>query len=237
MADQPVLATITGDFFQPVRLHYRVLDGKGLLAAFKKLSCVKHDSPRQRWVWLYEGEARSLVFKHSYAQISENLRPIVLGSFSQRTNDAILLDLRSCERALAAIPFFDKHIPRSVAKVAEADVANTLFSATDHPQISPEDVFDQGSSTIRDPQAEVRRLAELMTKAGGFRARLNVLMNSIQSAAEQALPEIERIPIHYYEDGIQGFQLALTLRQIVAKEHWFGNTAYTLSDAIRTVTK
>jgi hypothetical protein len=203
MADKPVLATITGEFFQPVRLHYRMLDNKGLLEAFTKLGCLKHDPPRQRWVWLYDDEASSLPFKHSYAQISVDLRPIVLGSFSLRSNDTLLLDLRSCERALLAIPFFDKYIPRSVAIVKEADIANRLFSATEHPQISPEEVFDQRASTIRDPKAEVERIAELITKADGFRARLAVAMKAIESGTQQTLPEIERIPVHYYEDGFK----------------------------------
>ena len=66
MANKPILATVTGEFFQPVRLHYRVLDGKGLLQAFDKLRCVDHDPARRRWVWMYADEARSLQFKQSY---------------------------------------------------------------------------------------------------------------------------------------------------------------------------
>ena len=41
----------------------------------------------------------------------------------------MILDLRSVEPAWTAIPFFDKYIPRSVAKVIEAEVVNRLFSA------------------------------------------------------------------------------------------------------------
>jgi hypothetical protein len=236
LADKSVLATITGELFQPVRLHYRVFDDKGLLQALTKLSCVKHDPPRQRWVWLYEDEARGLSFKQSYAQISEKLRPIVLGSLIHRTSDTLLLDLRSHERAMAAIPFFDKHIPRGVAKVTEAEVANKLYS-TDNPQLSPEDVFDHQPATVRDPEAEFQRLAEQVKQGRSFRARLDILLKAFQSATQKPLPETERIPVHYYEDGIGGFTLALTLRQIVAREHWSGNTKYTLSDAITATTK
>jgi hypothetical protein len=236
MKNKSILATITGEFFQPVRLHYRVFDEKRLLQAIEKLNCVQLDAPRQRRVWLYEDEARGLEFKHSYPQISEKLRPIVLGSFSLRTLDTLLLDLRSVERALAAIPFFDKHFPRDVAKVTEAEVANKLYS-TDGPQLAPEAVFNQKQSTVPDPKAELERLTELMFQGGSPRARLDIALNAIQSAAHQPLPEIERIPVHYYEDGIAVFRLALSLRQIVAKEHWSGNTRYTLIDAVKTTTK
>jgi hypothetical protein len=235
MADRPILATITGEFFQPVRLHYRVFNSKGLLQAFGKLNCVRHDPPRQRWTWLYEDEAKGLKFRQSYAQIPEKLRPIVLGSLFHRTNDTLLLDLRSCERALAAIPFFDEYIPRGIARVTEAEVANKLYSAAE--RLSPEDVFDQKPSTVRDPKAELQRITELMTQGGSPGARLDIALKAIQSAAQQPLPEAERIPVHYYEDGIAGFQLALSLRQIVAREHWFGNTKYTLIDAINVTTK
>jgi hypothetical protein len=235
MTDKPILATITGDFFQPVRLHYRVFNSKGLLQAFSKLNCVKHDPPRQRWTWLYEDEAKGLTFRQSYAQISGKLRPIVLGSFFHRTDDMLLLDLRSCERAMAAIPFFDEYIHRGVAKVTEAEVTNKLYSAAE--RLSPEDVFDHQPSTIRDPKAELRRLTELMTQGGSPGARLDIALKAIQSAAQQPLPETERIPVHYYEDGIGGFKLVLTLRQIVAREHWSGNAKYTLFDAIKATTK
>jgi hypothetical protein len=51
------------------------------------------------------------------------------------------------------------------------------------------------------------------------------------------LPEIERFPVHYAEDGIEGFKLALRLRQMVAMQHWLGHLEYSLGDAIQLVTK
>jgi hypothetical protein len=59
MADQSLLATMTGEHFQPVRLHYKVLNRSGLLRAFEKLRCLDYDSTRKRWVWLYAHEARN----------------------------------------------------------------------------------------------------------------------------------------------------------------------------------
>ena len=137
--------------------------------------------------------------------------------------------------AKLAIPFFDKHIPRSVARVTEAEVANKLYSL-DNPQLSPADLFDHHVSTSRDPEAELKRLAELVANGRDVGAKLDIALKAIQSAAEETLPEIERIPVHFYEDGIQGFELALRIRQIIAMQHWSGNSAYTLSDAVRSIT-
>src|SRR2546423_985520 len=129
MAEKQLMATVTGEPFQPVRLHYRLLDHKGLLRAFRKLRCIDYDPSGKRWVWLYEHEAKGLRFKRSYPQLPRHLKPIVIGSFFLRTDDELLLDLRSCERAVQAIPFFDRHIPRSVIEVIEAEIANKLFPA------------------------------------------------------------------------------------------------------------
>jgi len=153
MADKPILATVTGEYFQPVRLHYQVLDHDGLLRAFKKLRCLEHDPTEQRWVWLYDHEAKTLRFKRSYAEIHKDLHPIVIGSFFLRTKDKLLLDLRSCERAILAIPFFAKHLPQRVARVTESEIVNKLFSATESTQLTPGDLFDRQVSSYRDPAA------------------------------------------------------------------------------------
>jgi hypothetical protein len=236
MADRPLLATLTGEHFQPVRLHYKVLDQPGLLRAFKKLRCVDYDRTQQRWVWLYEHEAKGLRFKQSYAQIPKDLHPIVIGSFFLRPNDQLLLDLRSCERAILAIPFFDKRLPRSVARVTEAEVVNKLFSAENR-TLTPDSLFDHQASTFIDPQAAMQRFRDLTAGIQDPRERFKVVMEEMESSSKQPLPEIERFPIHYYEDGIVGFAASLRYRQIVALQHWSGNTGYTLMDAIRSVLK
>ena len=79
MADQPLLATMTGEHFQPVRLHYKVLNRMRLLRAFEKLRCLDYDAPRKRRVWLYAHESKRLRFQRSYAQFPKELHPIVIG--------------------------------------------------------------------------------------------------------------------------------------------------------------
>jgi hypothetical protein len=193
MSAKSVLSTVTGELFQPVRLHYQVFNRKALLDSLQKLRCIKHVAEQGRWVWLYEDEARGLPFQNSYDRLPDTLRPIVIGSFFLR-DEGLLLDLRSCERALEAIPFFDKHIPRQAAKVRDAEVVSELFPAEGNERLTPADFFDSPSSEC-----------------------------------------VERFPIHFYEDGIDGFVLALRMRQIVARQHLAGERSYSLGDAIRAV--
>ena len=54
----------------------------------------------------------------------------MIGAFFLRTRETLLLDLRSCERAILAIPFFDTHLPRRLVELEDAEVVNRLFPAT-----------------------------------------------------------------------------------------------------------
>ena len=238
MADQPLLATMTGEHFQPVRLHYRVLNRTGLLRAFEKLRCLDYDPTRKRRVWLYAHEAKRLRLQRSYAQFPKELRPIVIGAFFLRSKEALLLDLRSCERALLAIPFFDRHLPRKLVDLEEAEVVNRLFPATEANQrLTPDALFDSRVGTGLDPEALVQRLAEKTAGARNPAEKTRIALEDLQSRTKQPLPEIERFPVHYAEDGIGGFEVALQLRQMVAMQHWLGNPEYTLGDAIQSVAK
>jgi hypothetical protein len=235
--DKQLLTTLTGEHFQPVRLHYRVLNLQGLLRGFNNLRCLDHDPSKQRWVWLYEHEARKLEFQQSYAQIPKQLRPIVIGSFYLGDHDRLLLALRSCERALAAISFFDKHIPRSAARVTEAEIVNRLIAVDEMGDPTPESIFDQQSSTFTDPDAEVRRIKELVAPIHEPEEKLRVALEDMQTRSKRPLPPTERFPIYYYNEGLDSFFAALKMRQIVALQHWLGNTEYSLHDVIQLMQK
>jgi hypothetical protein len=236
MADQSLLATMTGEHFQPVRLHYQVLNRTGLLRAFERLRCLDYDPTRKRWVWLYGHEAKKLRFQRSYAQFPKELHPIVIGAFFLRAKGTLLLDLRSCERALLAIPFFDTHLPRKLVELEDAEVVNRLFPATQtNLNLTPDALFDPQIGTGIDPDAAVQRLAEKTAGVRDPEKKIRLVLEDLQSRAKAPLPEIERIPIHYAEDGIDGFTLALRLRQIVAMQHWLGHPEYTLGDAIQSL--
>ena len=128
MPDRPLLVTTTGEPFQPARLHYTVRDRRGLEACMRGLECMSFDKGRNRWVWHFDAEALSLKFKRSWKDVSQH-GPVVLGSFYVCGTSAAELYVRSVERALMAVTFFDQYIPRTVASITDMDVADRLFSA------------------------------------------------------------------------------------------------------------
>jgi hypothetical protein len=236
MSDRSLLATMTGEHFQPVRLHYRVLNHSALLRAFEKLRCLDYDATLKRWVWLYAHEAKRLRFQRSYAQFPKEFHPMVIGAFFPRTKETLLLDLRSCERALLAIPFFDSHLPRKLVKLEEAEVVNRLFPATEtNLKLTPGALFDHQPSARINPEALVQQLFERTARVRDPQEKIKIALEDLESRADEPLPEIDRFPVHYAEDGIQDFTMALRLRQIVAMQHWLGNLEYTMRDAIQSI--
>jgi hypothetical protein len=208
------------------------------LRAFEKLRCLDYDATQKRWVWLYAHEAKKLRFQKSYAQFPDELHPIVIGAFFMRTKETLLLDLRSCERAILAIPFFDRNLPRKLVELEDAEVVNRLFSATKtNTKLTPAALFDPEIGTGIDPEALVQRLAEKTADVRDLEEKFEIVLEDLKSRSKEPLPEIERFPVHYTEDGIDGFKVALRLRQIVALRHWLGDTEYTLGDAVQSLVR
>lgn len=230
MTDRPLLATTTGESFQPARLHYSILDVRRLEACFRKLRCLVFDKARSRWVWHYDDEARSLKFEQSWKDVSQN-GAVVLGSFYIRGGKAAELCLRSIERALLATTFFDKHIPRTVARVTNIDIANRLFSA-DESALTPESLFSAAEANLRQNAIEREQLLANPKKLAAE------FFQQQSTGKGTQLPEFERLPTNFYEDGIQHLTHVLKLRQRLAMEHWLGNRDATMYGLIEeTVTR
>jgi len=188
--------TLTGEPFQPARVHYDLLDENELRASFSRLQCVRFDAARDRWVWLYDNEAEGLEFKIPRTALPPNKQPVILGSILVRS-PRMLVDVRSFDRAVKAIVFLDRHIGRSTAKATHVSLVNRLFDASEGVH----------------------------------------LMRTFERFFEGGDERVERLPLSYYEDGINPLKAALAMRGVVALEHWKGNTSFTMSDAIREVTR
>jgi len=225
MSDRPLPATTTGEPFQPVRLHYSVRDRRRLEACLRKLRCMDFDEDRNRWVWLYDGEASFFKFEQSWKSVSK-CGAVVLGSFHIRDTGAVELYLRSIERTLMAVAFFDEHVPRTVARLTDMDVANRLFSV-DERHLGLEALFAAAEGDLRRQAVEHEN----------FLANPMRMMAELFLKRRKQLPEFERLPTYFYEDGIEPLTTALGFRQCLAMEHWMGNHDITLFDLIqRSVT-
>jgi hypothetical protein len=220
--------TSTGEIFQPIRLHYEVIETEKLPIEFSKLQCMDYDHQQERWVWLYTAEADRL-FKNQPNK--EN--PIVIGEFILKGDKKIVLNLRSFERAIEALVFFDRYIPRTTARVTHITTINKLFNIEEATSITKLDkIFERSDITIRNPEVITQKLLEIAKKTDNQAKRSKAVGQFIEELSSQAQPEIEKFPTNYYEDGIDSVRCSLNTIKHVAIQHWKGNKDYTTRDAI-----
>jgi hypothetical protein len=226
--------TMTGEIHQPVRLYYDLYDKAKVLQVFKTLRCVQFDLDKEAWVWLFQSEAKKLKFATPYNKIPKHRRPIVLGEFHFTQDDVMWLDVRSHERATKAIVFFDRRIPRSAAQVTHAAIVNRFFGVSTATLPPLNTLFDEAKIIDKNPEDILQAAAQFGT-IPDVRERIDKVFAFMDQKSREPLPEVEKFPVHFYEDGIQSFETALRMRQIVALEHWQGNTSFTFGDMIQKI--
>jgi hypothetical protein len=225
---KPVLYTTTHELFQLARVYYQVFNQKTVLGVFKRLRCVDFDSTKNRWVWLFEHEARKVRLGKPHHQLPKNIRPLIIGSFTFRGENQMLLDVRSFERATQAIQFFAKRINRHTAKVTHLRVVNKLFPADqEHArwliEESPDVYFDRDDIPPPKGEALMEKFEQLTAEYEDIELRRQAAFALIEQDAAEPLPEVEEMPAHFYEDGIEALETSLKLKQIELVEHWRGN--------------
>lgn len=224
-----VAMTTTGELLQLIRLHYEVQDVERLRTLFAALRCLEYDANQKRWVWLYTEEARTLPFKDRRAS-----KDVVLGEFVVKGEREVVLNLRSFARATNALVFFDHHIPRTVARVTAMTVSNRLLSTAEAAALgSLDQYFDRAEVVVTDPTSLLHDIEELVARTPDFHERFARLDQYLTDRAHAPVSAMERLPVHYYEEGIRAIEALLSLRQVRAMHHWQGKTSYTYQDIAR----
>jgi hypothetical protein len=238
--EKTLIATYTGEPSQPVRIYYQVVNPKTVLGVFKKLRCVYFEQALKRWRWLYDHEAKKLRFETSYSKIPKEAKPIVLGDFFWRGETELLLEVRSFDRAIEALKFFEKHINPRAAKATKLRVVNRFFAAS-RPNVaelleSPYDRYFDGDEVVIpkliEELQETKEVQESREEGEEFqKGRLQELEEELKKKS----PEIEEISLEFHRDDSpvwSGLQLALTLRRIEARAHFAGRKNFSRYDLI-----
>ncbi|MEI6332988.1 MAG: SEC-C metal-binding domain-containing protein [Methylococcaceae bacterium] len=208
-----VTATLTGEYTQPVRLCYKVYDKHALHSKiFKNMKCMSYDSPNSRWVWLFDHEAKNLSFEQKYNEIPKHLRPIVIGSFFSANDDEMHLDVRSHERAIHAITFFDRYIPRNIAEVTDAIMLSRIIKPKEMSLLNDFNNFFK-DVTIVD---KAKEFEEIMENSKNEINPKKSVFSFLKKSVTKAMPEVERIRTNYYEDGIDSIKLSLQVNRLAA---------------------
>ncbi len=121
---------------------------------------------------------------------------------------------------------------------ARGAIWHAIFNHQAHRQLDhPMGVVPPGRCHIAeiDGEAVLRRIAASLQTIQDPQQRLDRAFTLMEHESHERLPEVEKLPVHYYAEGIRSFETTLRLRQIVAFEHWRGNTACTLGEVIQNV--
>lgn len=237
--NKQLVSVKTGEPYQPVRIYYQVFKNKQktVISALNKLKCIEYEPQTNRWNWLYEAEAKKLHFTRSYSTLTEQDKPLILGYFTFRGEDQMLFDLRSAERSIYGLDFFDKRINRYAANPTHMRLVNRLFSVEEmpnraiHPSLDPFFERDDVPCLAREMAAELDRLEQ--SYADDPEGKQTAISDYMDQQLNRPHPEIEEIEIPSDKIDRLGLPMALKMRQVEAFEHWRGNFTFRASDALK----
>ncbi len=235
-----LLATMTNEPFQPVRLYYAISSDSEAVSKLSTLDCVVEAPHEACLQWLYHGETASLQFSAgSYDKIPKEKRPIVLGRIRFPNTHSMSLETNSIERAIHGAKFFSQKLgPRTTA--IRCRVVNRCFAADEGSQEKLLAVLDQNVTVIdpRETEAALERaLKNVKPGRDADRAFDEFFKQRVESRKDD-VPMVEDFPLAPEEETPDFMHLtyALHFRLVRAVEHWNGNTHQTLAAIIqRTV--
>ena len=247
MAKEKILITThTGEPSQPVRIYFKVINPKTVIGVFKKLRCVYFEQALNRWRWTYEHEAKKLRFETSYSKIPKEAKPIVMGDFFWRGDQELLLEVRSFDRAIKAIEFFEKRINPRAAYTTKIRIVNRFFDA-DEPNIAQlleapyDNFFDENEIVIPDPSRFLKKIEEETSESELTSGEIHeAQLDYLETQFKEKSPEIEEIPFDFYREnelGLNGLEMALTLRRFEASQHFEGNESFSQYDLLEQMTE
>jgi hypothetical protein len=217
------LKTKTGEPYQPCRVNYDIYDHLQLESILEQLQCMVPGNTPGQWQWLLDYEARRLRFQRIYRKIPYAQRPVVLGNL-QRQADRFWLTLYSFDRLLQGILFFDKHIPRTVAKATHMQLVNYFSDENDIPKLPDHRKIDRWFEQVDvqpDRSQEVlSNLETIIEKTPNLEERQALVTAYLEKIASVPRPDVEQLPINFYEDGEVSLQVVLNTRRAEAEAQW-----------------
>ena len=233
---RPLLATMTNEPFQPVRLYYAIPNQAFVVARLRTLACVVEVPPER--CWLFEAEAASIRFAGGYDDVPVEKRPIVIGRIRFPTTGGMTFETNSIARAIEGARFFGPRLGPEVVAM-RCRLVNRCFAGDEGRPGELLGMLDR-DVTVIDPrvaeQAFRREFEGVRTQQDAERVAAESLNRRLESGED--VPLVEDYPLAPEEETPEFMHLATALRFrfIRAVEHWQGNTHLTLTTIIiRTV--
>lgn len=229
-----LLATMTNEPFQPVRLYYAVPEASLVTRKLKALRCVVEAPVERCRQWLYHAEAASIRFPAGgYDDVPKDRRPIVLGRIRFPAREVMTLETNSLERAIAGARFFAPRLGPEVFAMRYR-LVNRWFAADEGQPDRLMTTLDQDVTVIDPRIAEATLLRELAGVRSAQDAERATAECFERLKRKEDVPMVEDFPLAPEEETPDFKHLAtgLRFRFVRAHEHWRGNTHLTLASII-----
>ena len=234
-----LITNITGEPYQPARLYYYVANQKTVLGVFNKLKCMKYYENSDRWYWLYDEEAKKIRFQQSYNKVPKEERPIPLGYFQFISDELMILEVRSFQRVIEAVKFFNTRLNWRAAEPIRLAIVNKLFGCspeeTPQPPNSFAEFFDQDDVIVQTPEELEEEIQDIVDQYETEEEQNTAVKAYMEEKSRQPLPEIEEIAVSIHDEGLSILEMALRMKHIEAWEHWQGNKYFTQYDLIQSM--
>jgi hypothetical protein len=226
------LWTKTGELFQPVRLYYAIRKPQKIQKHLHALQCMRPESGSNQWTWLHTAEASTVTFEKKTAHLK---KPVELGTLVFFGESSLFLDVYSIERALAAMMFFDRRLPRRLARMTHLSIVNSLFdSHSAHTFQFP--ACTASDAQANDPILTIFQQLDTLNKRGRTpQEKRDTVASYLQTTVTQAFPRIEHLALRFSRKAYRQIRFLLESRQYVAIQRWKGDDQITLSDYVHAL--
>jgi len=229
-----LIRTLTEELFQPVRLYYTLHDRAKLDRVFEQLTCMEYNEALEDWTLTYAAEAAEIHLEVPPNKVPAPAQPLILATIYFE-HDEMLVDLRSIERAVKIIEFINQHVPRAVVEITYTAIYNKLITAdnddlTSISEFDFDEIFNDERITIMNPDDIVSEMESAASQYENKDEAWQAAQRASDDAAKKPLPEVEKMPIYYYEEGIDHFETMCKFRQMIAAQHFFGRKDYSFYD-------
>lgn len=235
---KPFLTVETGEAYQPIRLSYQLLNKQHLIETLSQFSCIKANATPNSWSWYWKDECNDLHFESLTSFRKNPEAPVRLATLAIRDNN-FYINLTSFKRACLAVPFFHKMIGHDVALITHADFINKVFALDERLPHGFAELFkdDELDRILHQRVDDYHKVKEQCEKAATAEEAFTILAEYTKSEAKKRLPYAERYSFEIEEAQdpdvvFLAFYIFLRGRELVAIKRWFGQTGYTLADAV-----
>lgn len=237
---KPFLTVETGEAYQPIRLTYDFYQKDDLIKSINNLKCCDKNPSGNSWNWFWRDECDDLHFESLDSYRKNPGHPLRLGTITIR--DKLYINLPSFKRACLAVPFFTKMINTKLARAKRADFINKVFGIDERLPHGFAELFkeEELERIIHQRISDYEKVQDRVEHAPTAEEAFTILADYSKTEAQKRLPYAERYTFHHSTTpGVEdpdvlflGFYIFLRTRELVAIRRWFGETGYSLADAI-----